>query len=105
MIFLKVFCLCFFEQIWDGNGISRCVNDIYPFSNGVLCYINAHNAHNKRTHAQSVVLVYIIHCIFLTRFTVLGFGASIITTLIVMVLAITERTTRGRRKVTSAYCI
>ncbi|KAJ0794971.1 putative ABC-type xenobiotic transporter [Helianthus annuus] len=57
MDFLKLICPNS-PYIWDGNGISRCVNDI-----------------------------------------VLGFGASIITVIIVVAVVITERTTRGRRKI------
>ncbi|XP_023761858.1 ABC transporter C family member 13 [Lactuca sativa] len=57
MEFLKLICPSS-PYIWDGNGISRCFNNI-----------------------------------------VLGFGTSMITLLIIIIVAITERTTRGRRKI------
>uniref|UniRef100_A0A251UYI7 Uncharacterized protein n=1 Tax=Helianthus annuus TaxID=4232 RepID=A0A251UYI7_HELAN len=54
MDFLKLICPNS-PYIWDGNGVSRCVNDIYPLSYGNLCYIN--DQHNKKTHTRCYLTI------------------------------------------------
>ena len=96
---MQLMKLCFLDQIWDGNGISRCFSDIYPFFREVCVILML------KVKTAAVIFIILHGLYFLTRLTMLGFGASMVTFVIIVVLVITERTTRGRRKVTSVLLL